>query len=497
MLSFFSKIKHIIREKLTHKNLSIRANRYRVIVMDSEIKNVDDDETDHETDHKTDHETDHETDNETENNRLINNTTHETVAPPPSPAKMHTFFNTDIEDTLLTTDYELQTLITTIKRANIDVTKLILEPRYEEFLQNIPEISDVFKIKLKLLYVIIASNLYWKMFEEKKEYRSSKTKHVLGVFRYNDYIIRIDDSPYSFINEKDVINALTTKSPGWSSSTSSVNNIVLPFLVYTNVKRDIKNTICECRTRPCDCTYLDCADHHPKMNELTHEGLSYYNTLRENAVSFSIQHYVKNTEQLYNWVKDNIGSYIYNQFSNIQYPFFVDLFLKCALLLRNLHAVDVVHGDIKPDNILICESNDFNLNHSKNCKKFVVYLIDFGLSGINNDGYGTGGTIPYCHPEFKNIRDTNRTTKYNWKKQQLKHDVWSLGIIFITLYIYRDFYNYYHKYPDYFFTKDGYVSSLILDVVADSKLHDLFTKILSQEGISINEVCELLTSMQV
>ena len=493
MLSFFSKIKHIIREKLTHKNLSIRAKRYRVIVMDSEIKNVDDDENDDENDRENDHESNH----ETENDRLINTTTHETVAPPPSPTKMHTFFNTDIEDTLLKTDYELQTLITTIKRANIDVTKLILEPRYEEFAQNIPEISDMFKIKLKLLYVIIASNLYWKLFEEKKEYRSLKTKHVLGVFRYNDYIIRIDDSPYSFINERDVINALTTKSPGWSSSTSSVNNIVLPFLVYTNVKRDIKNTICECRTRPCDCTYLDCADHHPKMNELTHEGQSYYNALRENALSFSIQHYVKNTEQLYHWVKDNIGSYIYNQFSSIQYPFFVDLFLKCALLLRNLHAVDVVHGDIKPDNILICESNDFNLNHSKNCKKFVVYLIDFGLSGINNDGYGTGGTIPYCHPEFKNIRDTTRTTKYNWKKQQLKHDVWSLGIIFITLYIYRDFYNYYHKYPDYFFTKDGYVSSLILDVVADSKLHDLFTKILSQEGISINEVCELLTSMQV
>jgi hypothetical protein len=94
------------------------------------------------------------------------------------------------------------------------------------------------------------------------------------------------------------------------------------------------------------------------------------------------------------------------------------------------------------------------------------------------------------------IRDTNRSSKYNWKRQQLKHDVWSLGIIFITLYIYRDFYNYYHKYPDYFFTKDGYVSSLILDVISNSKLHDLFTKMLSHEGVSIDEVCELLTSMQ-
>jgi serine/threonine protein kinase len=163
--------------------------------------------------------------------------------------------------------------------------------------------------------------------------------------------------------------------------------------------------------------------------------------------------------------------------------------------LRDIHALSVVHGDIKPDNILIREHDTFDINHPEKCKQFTVYLIDFGLSGIHGKGYGTGGTIPYCHPEFKNIRDTNKTSKYNWKTVKLKHDVWSLGMAFLTMFIYRDFYNYYHKYPQYVFTSNGYISSLLLDVVSNQKLHGLFTKMLSVDCIPIEEVCELLRGM--
>jgi serine/threonine protein kinase len=124
-----------------------------------------------------------------------------------------------------------------------------------------------------------------------------------------------------------------------------------------------------------------------------------------------------------------------------------------------------------------------------------VYLIDFGLSGISGKGTGTGGTIPYCHPEFKNIRDTLKVSKYNWRTVQLKHDVWSLGVMFITMYIYHDFYNYYYKYPDYFFTADGYVSSLIIGVIAHKKLNELFTEILSADCIPVGEACLLLKDM--
>jgi serine/threonine protein kinase len=173
----------------------------------------------------------------------------------------------------------------------------------------------------------------------------------------------------------------------------------------------------------------------------------------------------------------------------------VELFYQCARLLRDIHEASVVHGDIKPDNILIREHDNFNINHPDKCKNFTVYLIDFGLSGIHNVGIGTGGTIPYCHPEFKNNLDTNPSTRYNWTTMNKKHDGWSLGIAFLTMYIYRDFYNYYHKYPDYFFTRHGYVSALIIDVITHDKLNRLFTNLLSSNGISSDELCNLLQEM--
>ena len=471
MLSFLSNIKNKIREKLSRRKLLKRVRHYQV-VMGSDIINVDTSESDSTI-----------SSTEINHDSPLSGSSH--IA---TPTKLISFFGKEIEETLIKNDYELQTLMQRMKSRSIEIENMTLESRFEELIEKIPNANEIFKAKLRILYIIIALDCYSDFFEEKKQYRAVNGSHSLGVFRFNDYIIRIDDSPYSFINERDVIHALQQKD-------SSCNNIVIPFLTYINIKRDARNNMCECNTTICDCKYYDGEDHDEKINMMSIEGKHYYNIMRQNSISFSIQHYAKNTEQLYHWVKDNIGNSIYNQFSNIQYPFFVNLFLKCAQLIRGLHEVNMVHGDIKPDNILIREHDNFNLHNPTKCKNFSVYLIDFGLSGTNNEGFGTGGTIPYCHPEFKNIRDTNRTSKYNWKKQQLKHDVWSLGIIFITMYIYRDFYSYYHKYPDYFFTKDGYVSSLILDVIANSKLHDLFTKILSVESISIHELCNLLEAM--
>jgi hypothetical protein len=482
MLSFLSSIKNRIREKLSRRKLLKRARHYQVVVMGSDIIHVDT--------HETDTSSSDTIENSTRQPSPSPSLQSESPPPPPcsTPTKMVCLFGREIEESLIKNDYELQTLLLRMKARSVDIENIKLESRFEDLMEKIPNANELFKAKLRILYIIIALHYYSDFFEEKKQYRALNGSHCLGVFRFNDYIIRIDDSPYSFINERDVICALKQKE-------GSSDNIVVPFLTYINIKKDERNKMCECNTIVCGCKYDDGEDHYEKINMMSHDGKHYYNIMRKNSISFSIQHYAKNTEQLYHWVKDNIGNSIYNQFSNIQYPFFVNLFLKCAKLIRDLHNADVVHGDIKPDNILIREHDNFNLHNITKCKNFTVYLIDFGLSGMNNEGFGTGGTIPYCHPEFKNIRDTSRTSKYNWKRQQLKHDVWSLGIVFITMYIYRDFYSYYHKYPDYFFTKEGYVSSLILDVIADSKLHEIFTKILSENSISIHEVCTLLEAI--
>lgn len=453
MLSFFNKIKNNIRNKLKDRDIISRKRQYEVVIGSNIMISGESD----------DHDDDHD----------------DSV----------TLFRTKIDNKTVKNDYELQELLRTVHIYSINVEQLILEPRYEDAIRNIPGASDIVKIKMRLLYIIIALNIYKGLFEEKKQYYSIRTTQYIGVFRYNNYILRIDDSPYSFINENEVITAMS------ATRETPETNIIRPFLIYINKKQNLKNEICECSQATCDCKYYDNVDNHPDMDKLPKESRGFYDKLRNNSVSFSIQHYVKDTQTLYNWVKDNIGNTIYKQFSTIQHPFFITLFKRCAQLLCEIHALSVVHGDIKPDNILIREHSDFNINHPEKCKNFTVYLIDFGLSGINGVGIGTGGTIPYCHPEFKNIRDTNKTSKYFWKTLQLKHDVWSLGIAFITMYIYHDFYNYYNKYPDYFFTKNGYVAPLIIGVISHKNLNELFSKMLSEDCIPINEVSLLLNQM--
>jgi len=395
-------------------------------------------------------------------------------------------FRTEIDNKTVKGDYELQELLRIINIYSINVEQLILEPRYEEAIRDIPGASDILKIKMRLLYIIIALNIYKDLFEDKKLYHSVKTTQYIGVFQYNGYILRIDDTPYSSINENTVIDALREIPE---------TNIIRPFLVYINTKRNLKNEICDCRRGVCHCKYYDNADNYPGMDELPEETRVFYNKLRANSVSFSIQYYVIDTQTLYNWVKDNIGNTIYKQFSTIQHPFFITLFERCAQLLCDIHALSIVHGDIKPDNILIREHDNFDINHPEKYKNFTVYLIDFGLSGISGAGLGTGGTIPYCHPEFRNIRDTHRESKYYWRTAQVKHDVWSLGVAFITMYIYHDFYNYYYKYPEYFFLTNGYVASLIIGVISHKKLNELFTQILSEDCIPAGDVCLSLKEM--
>lgn len=469
MLSIFSKLKNKIYN--IKKRIDKRLRKYEVVIEDDIMKvNID----------KTKDTT----------SSQFQNIDNEPNAPPPSPVKTVRLFNIEIDETIVKNDYELQDLLKMMDIHAFDVSNVTLEKRFEIAVNAIQQATDIDKIKMKLLYIIIANDIYRNMFEEKKQYRSIKTSQYVGVFRYNDYIIRIDDCPYSFINEMDVINA--------TSGFDQTSNVIRPFLLYLNTRHNcIKNDTCDCKKPNCDCIYVDNAEQEFYGNHnipSTNNDIARFcfEKIRKNTVSFSIQYYVKDSVSLYLWVKDNMTNDIYNRFSSIQQSFFINLFYKCALLLRDIHQVGVVHGDIKPDNILIREHSNFNINHPEKCKNFTVYLIDFGLSGIHKVGVGTGGTIPYCHPEFNNIQDTTRTIKYNWKKLDMKHDVWSLGLTFLTMYIYRDFYNYYRKYPNYFFLKNGYVSSLIIDVITEPKINDLFTKMMTVECIPSKEVCNLL-----
>ena len=371
-------------------------------------------------------------------------------------------------------DYILYELKQLILDKNIVIDDLELDETFEEELNkccensgdNLPDKNmDIFKTKMRFFYVIIANNLHQRFFEVRKQYELSDT-HYVGVYNYDKYVIRIDNSYHCFESEKVVTDKIKI-------SESINNNIVLPFFMHI--------------------------EHTPHTNIHTttvaanEDVMTYSGHLKQlfktSNLSYSVQPYIKDTESLLYWIKDNIAD---NQnaivMSEIRKTFIIHLFYCCVCLIEKLHSHDIVHGDIKPDNILIKELDNFNISHSNNYKNFEVYLIDFGLSGMNNKDNGTGGTTPYCHPEFRNIRDSKNTDHYKWEIIHKKHDVWSLGLAFITLYMLGKFNSYYYKYPSYFFTKDGYISNVVFDSIGNHYIRELFKDILSVDSISIDEV---------
>jgi serine/threonine protein kinase len=72
------------------------------------------------------------------------------------------------------------------------------------------------------------------------------------------------------------------------------------------------------------------------------------------------------------------------------------LLLDVAQGIKALHECNIIHGDVKSENVLICR-------HAQ--RKYIAKLADFGLSVINPDSEGKrhtlpGGTVPWTAPEI-------------------------------------------------------------------------------------------------
>ena len=154
-----------------------------------------------------------------------------------------------------------------------------------------------------------------------------------------------------------------------------------------------------------------------------------------------------------------------------------DALIQLSGILKELHEVDCVHGDIKPANILVVPKQT----------QVSVFLIDFGLSGIHKKTYNaSGGTLPFCAPEthntIANTRNGNDVIKYpqhfeyNWVKHNMSHDIWSLGFIFMTVYLFKTVKLYYHEYPSDFFLPSGYVSPKYLGMVKHEYIREMFSE---------------------
>ena len=193
------------------------------------------------------------------------------------------------------------------------------------------------------------------------------------------------------------------------------------------------------------------------------------------------------------------------------------ILLSVAKSIKYCHDRNLVHGDVKPDNIMISPSSSSSSSSSFTVRRSSfpeAYLIDFGMCGRENIDTGSGGTRPYCAPETKNVdvvkadRSRGGLTKmsrvndedeYNWCKMTKAQDVWSFGLMLFTMLSFNNLYYYYSEFPKRVFDpSSGYVRINELanePEIGAHTLYPLFTKTLCtpENRASIDEIIQLMT----
>ena len=299
-------------------------------------------------------------------------------------------------------------------------------------------------------------------YSENKENEEGKSKHECkydyGVFknRHMDLIFRVDCVEDQVDNEKKIAQILLKKYNNNYKDVAQMG-IVLP--LYTHIQHSSKSPLF--------------------------------------PLYYSIQPYVDGIT-LDAWIE--INKYKRN-FVEIVY----DLFIQLCAIIKELHELDCVHGDLKPGNILVVS----NVKTSQNC----LYLIDFGLSGKHlKTRHASGGTLPYCAPETQNTCALNvhnkhcknsaifnaNNYKYNWSLHNKSHDIWSIGLIFMSIYIFKETYHYYRHYPYDFFTNDGYVSPKYFQEIEHEYIREVLSKhvlVDPERRCNIQKLSELLLNL--
>ena len=214
-----------------------------------------------------------------------------------------------------------------------------------------------------------------------------------GVFKTSDLIVKIDTSPEALKSELFAMSYI-------GKGIVKPHNLVLPYIVKLHQHRKFHN------------------------------------------MNFSIQPRIIDSLTIYDWMKINANK-------RVPINTYVSICIGVCKSILFLHSKHVVHGDIKPGNILIQNTTN------------IPYLIDFGLSGIHAVSDGTGGTKPFCHPATRNVHNDEEET-YEWSKNYKRNDLWSVAMLFATILIFRNCYNLYTEYPGDFFDSEKYVSNKYL-----------------------------------
>ena len=262
---------------------------------------------------------------------------------------------------------------------------------YESTLESILSENEIYSIKNNIEGIIYKVPNYLLNLRSIKTYAADSMTSGLrfGVFKTHDLIIKIDRSPEAFKCELFAMSFI-------GKGIIKPYNLVLPYIVKVHQYKK---------------------EHH---------------------MNFSIQPRIIDSLTIYDWIKVN-----YNRTLSIN--IYVSICINVCKSIQFLHSKSVVHGDIKPGNILI--QNITN----------IPYLIDFGLSGIHGVSEGTGGTKPFCHPLTHNVKNDDEES-YEWSKNTKQNDLWSVAMLFATIIIFKRCFNLYSEYPTDFFDFEKYVS---------------------------------------
>lgn len=101
------------------------------------------------------------------------------------------------------------------------------------------------------------------------------------------------------------------------------------------------------------------------------------------------------------------------------------LFYSLVKALHFCHMVGCVHGDVKPDNVLVYATKKKLINKDVALSKYTLKLSDFGHAAMNGQCMPWGGTSWYLAPELKGRAGALITPTPAM-------DMWSAGIVLLV-----------------------------------------------------------------
>jgi hypothetical protein len=297
-------------------------------------------------------------------------------------------------------------------------------------------------------------------------YRRLRT--MIGMFRVNDFMVRVEHAfdNSQIVSEHFVVSQMMKHANDQNTTVGGIDplhHMVLPTCVQLNNLCNIP----------------------PKERTMFHH------------ISYSIQPIVFYSQNMDTWFKSAIVPPTNEQIMR--------LCIQMAEALAHLHALGIVHGDIKPGNTLVqtvyeyADSSSSSSSSSSSDSEseselqsqapqtqtqtpsLSLYLIDFGMSGSPGHSDGTGGTKPFCAPETGNgFALKMDMDAYTWTKNQKHHDIWSFALMFFTLIVLRKSTAYPKDYPSDFFDvgRNGHINVAYFDKLQDEPMRNLFRRAL-------------------